>query len=408
MLQRIALLCFVLAFLVTGCASLSKEECSRANWDALGYRDGSRGKLASRFNAYQKECAEHGFDADFALYKDGHQRGLNEVFCKPRNGYRLGLRGEGYNNVCPSSLEQEFLPAYHYGRDIYNTQRSYNSLRPKVANLKSQLSSVEERIADLRQEIKTDELNSPYMSAQDLRKERGEAAALYDRIKITRPRGKQINLFTGHLRRELDEQSHRNERYIARLVSSSDLLNSERRAIRRIVSLSIDKGQLESEANWVKSNPKHARPRKRQTVRLQRQLRELNVTISREKKKLYQHPFKIRVKRDLEHCFRQAEYEGELLHHRETISYLRDAYAKTLLIDIHFDAEIANLNQRIDFARHHAPSKEVLDARKRRRSELRDAQRQRLDYRSRIAGLENEMRDLLSKIEQMKSSSRYQ
>ncbi|MGD9365044.1 MAG: DUF2799 domain-containing protein [Desulfobacteraceae bacterium] len=407
MLSRNLLLGLILCFIACGCASLSKEECANANWDAIGYGDGSHGKSANRFNIHQKACAEHGYKASFADYKEGHLRGLREVFCKPRNGYQLGLKGSGYNNVCPSDAEPRFLAAYHHGRDIYLAQRSYNRLTLQLSRLKTERTKVDERIAHLRDAIRKDDLVNYSKIAQNLRNQRREITGLYDRIRNTRRKARKSKILQDHLRHASAAQDQLVERQATNLINKSQRVAEERQTIRSIIRLSIEEGQLRSQEDWIKSHPDFARPRRRNMPARHQAHRERLPDINQLKHDLYRRPFSPQIKRALAHCFEQAEYAGVLKHHREILHYLHDPHALNLLIDTHFDAEMENLNQRIDFASHHTPTKKEVIARKKRHRELHDTQRQREDILHQIADLENRIADMQQNIDQLKTASSY-
>ena len=86
---RVSGLTVVLAALVmSGCASMSSEECALSDWSAVGYEDGSRGYTTERFSNHRKSCAKHGVTADFRAYQEGRDEGLVE-FCQPSRGYNL-------------------------------------------------------------------------------------------------------------------------------------------------------------------------------------------------------------------------------------------------------------------------------------------------------------------------------
>jgi hypothetical protein len=390
MLPRVTLLGLFLCVVFSGCTSISKEECANANWEAVGFRDGSNGKLSSRFNAHQKACAKHGFNANLSRYMDGHHRGLEEVFCKPRKGYQLGLRGAGYSGACPSDLEQQFLPAYNYGLDIYKMELSYRQLNQQVVSLTNQLAKLDERIVILRHATRNDARADHPEGVHELRNERTATGALYDRMNNMRSRVRQSKAFEDHLRHELNAQNKRSERCVTNNVRQPDLTRGERQAIRSIVRLCVEKGHIESQINWMKSTPRKARANRHRRAALQQQLNELMLEINNLNRQLYRHRFSIEQKRHLAHCFGQAEYLGLLQHHQEALFNLRKSHALNTLIDIHFDVEMENLNQRIDFARNHLPSKEARVERQKRQRELHDAKRQRSDYQLELQEIEQE------------------
>ena len=47
-----------------GCAMLSKEECLRGDWRALGVTDGLNGETAARIDEHRKACAAQGREGE--------------------------------------------------------------------------------------------------------------------------------------------------------------------------------------------------------------------------------------------------------------------------------------------------------------------------------------------------------
>lgn len=404
---RLILITLVILSLLSGCASISKEECANADWEAMGYRDGSKGRPAAQFDKYQKSCVKHGFSVDFSRYMEGHSRGLEEVFCKPRNAYQLGLKGAGYNNVCPAGVESEFMSAYNYGRDIHKIQKSYNMRNQQRVALNNRLSKLDEHIAGLEQITRNEAMADHPESAHELRDERTATTALYERMKGMRQHEKQFKFFEAHLWQEYTAQNQRVERCTANIVGQSNLTPVQRRTIRTIADRSVEKGHLESRVNWIRSNPVFARSYLHKSANMREQLKELILEINTLKQELHRHPFTIQEKMHLAHNIELAEYAGALQHHREALTYRRNTYAWHSLIDIHFDTKMAHLNQRIDFARNHLPSKEARAARQAHLRELHEARRQRSDDLGELEQMDQELGQMMQKIDQMKSESGY-
>ena len=84
----------------------------------------------------------------------GRARGLEQVYCKPRNGYYEGLHGSRYRNVCPQYLEANFLSAYHYGHHIYDLGQEAIQLRAKMESENVEIEASDEEIHALRDEMK--------------------------------------------------------------------------------------------------------------------------------------------------------------------------------------------------------------------------------------------------------------
>jgi len=127
---------------LSGCASLSAEECLAADWYTIGVEDGSRGQPVSRIGAHRKACAEVGVQPDMARYNDGRAFGL-QSFCTRERGYAEGENGHRYSGVCPPHLEPVFMQGYLAGQDRYRTKQ-------EIHRLERDLADVREEVADIR------------------------------------------------------------------------------------------------------------------------------------------------------------------------------------------------------------------------------------------------------------------
>ena len=133
------------AVAISGCASMSSEECALSDWSAVGYEDGSRGYTTERFSSHRKACAKHGVTADFRAYQEGRDEGLVE-FCQPSRGYNLGINGGTYNGVCDIALEEEFLDAYRVGNQLYGLRANVNSANSRIRARERELDRIEKEI----------------------------------------------------------------------------------------------------------------------------------------------------------------------------------------------------------------------------------------------------------------------
>lgn len=180
---------------VSGCASMSSEECASSDWRAVGYEDGSRGYTSDRFATHRKACAKHGITADFATYQQGRSDGLLE-FCRPSRGYNLGASGGRYGGVCAADLEPEFLDAYRAGQQLY-------SLRSNVSAANSQIYAREQELQDIEAAMRNKEalLIAPETTVEDrillladlkrLSERTGELDAEIERLVADRARAEQ-------------------------------------------------------------------------------------------------------------------------------------------------------------------------------------------------------------------------
>ena len=93
--------------LISGCATMGKDECLTSNWRSIGYEDGARGYPPERIGNHRKACAKHSVSPDLQAYQAGRAEGL-QAFCQPHKGFQLGSRGGNYAGVCPAELEPDF------------------------------------------------------------------------------------------------------------------------------------------------------------------------------------------------------------------------------------------------------------------------------------------------------------
>lgn len=140
--------------IVSGCASMSKDECLSADWYAIGVADGSNGYELSRLGDHRKSCAEVGVSPDADRYAQGRMNGL-EAFCTREKGYYQGENGYSYRGVCPPHLEPYFMQGYLAGQAVYKTKQ-------EIARLDNELKKVRIEIASVRAN-----LDQGYVVAED-------------------------------------------------------------------------------------------------------------------------------------------------------------------------------------------------------------------------------------------------
>jgi hypothetical protein len=109
--------------LITGCASLTPEQCKSVNPQTQGLADGRAGRTTASVDEVVSTCQSNGSLNDVGAFKNtylkAYQQGLAE-YCTPANGERVGLLGEEYLGVCPKENEAPFLKEYLYALKQYN------------------------------------------------------------------------------------------------------------------------------------------------------------------------------------------------------------------------------------------------------------------------------------------------
>lgn len=129
---------------LSGCATMSADECAVSDWHTIGYEDGAQGYTADRLGNHRKACAKHGVTPDFQAYQEGRSQGLRQ-YCQPSRGFNLGSRGARYNGVCPSDLEEEFVIAFNSGHRLYNLRSSVNNANYQINARQAELDKAEKR-----------------------------------------------------------------------------------------------------------------------------------------------------------------------------------------------------------------------------------------------------------------------
>ena len=131
---------------------MSKDECALADWQMIGYEDGLRGFPAERIGAHRVACAKYQVTPNLAAYSAGRERGLRD-YCQPKNGFRAGLNGNGYANVCSASTETAFVNAYQWGRQIHDARAELRTTNSRLRNAREGLAHTNAAMASVTAEL---------------------------------------------------------------------------------------------------------------------------------------------------------------------------------------------------------------------------------------------------------------
>lgn len=142
-----------LALLLAGCASMSPEQCLRADWRQVGFSDGTSGSSAARINDHAKACAEVGVRPDLDAYLRGREQGLAN-YCRPENGFLVGRSGGMPNSAdCPEQMKHAFIDQYQRGYQIHVIEADLAQRRAHIANNTSRIYRNNDRIHAIRTEM---------------------------------------------------------------------------------------------------------------------------------------------------------------------------------------------------------------------------------------------------------------
>jgi hypothetical protein len=140
----------LLPIIFYGCATMDANECMTADWQAIGYEDGSQGSTASRFGQHRKACSKHGIRADFPNYKKGYDLGVRS-YCTPERGYSLGKNNKALPQICPSDLIVSVRYGYDLGYGLYQEKKKLND---QITELNKAIAEIDSGSETLRGELR--------------------------------------------------------------------------------------------------------------------------------------------------------------------------------------------------------------------------------------------------------------
>lgn len=166
---------------LSGCASMSGDECMTSDWSAIGYEDGARGYTTDSVSQRRKACAKHGVTLDFAAYQSGRERGLVE-YCQPGRGFNVGQNGGRYNGVCSVDLEADFLDGYNAGYHLYTLRSNVNRTNSSINSKEREIERIEDEMRQkeaslIGEETTTEERVLLLVDLKDLSERTGQLEA---------------------------------------------------------------------------------------------------------------------------------------------------------------------------------------------------------------------------------------
>lgn len=148
----------LLLILLSGCASMSPEQCRQADWRQIGYADAIKGLPGSQINEHASACAEVGVRPNLDAYLQGRQQGL-QTYCQPENGFQAGRRGNGNLGAeCPAQLRYGFLQQYDFGRQIRALESDLSSRRSDLDSNRDRIRRNNDRIDRIRSDLTRSDL----------------------------------------------------------------------------------------------------------------------------------------------------------------------------------------------------------------------------------------------------------
>ena len=113
--------CLILSLIfLSGCTTLNKRDCERANWYKLGLQDGEKGTYELALAGYTKTCSKYKVTPDEEQYNKGRKVGIEE-FCTEQKGFHVGVTRRDYPNVCPPEFKPNFDKGFKQGLEQAKT-----------------------------------------------------------------------------------------------------------------------------------------------------------------------------------------------------------------------------------------------------------------------------------------------
>jgi hypothetical protein len=144
--------------LLSNCANMNESDCLTADWQLIGFEDGSFGKNESHISQHREECAEHGVTPDLVTYRKGHFDG-SKNFCTTNNGFSRGHQGKNYNRNCPEQFEAMFLTGFTDGQTLYGLKKILNQSATALEGAYEDIDWLEHAIAEKSELMIADGLN---------------------------------------------------------------------------------------------------------------------------------------------------------------------------------------------------------------------------------------------------------
>ncbi len=129
------------AVFLVSCATMTPEECQRANWLDIGVKDGLSGEPMATLDDRIGICGKAGITVDTGPYVTGREQGL-QTYCRIENAVTLGLNGSYYVGACPPMIDVEFRRRYELANAVYQARTELASIAARSDALQRQLHNI--------------------------------------------------------------------------------------------------------------------------------------------------------------------------------------------------------------------------------------------------------------------------
>ena len=134
---------------LSGCATMSPEECLQANWEEVGYNDAVEGYPVSRSSEHREACADTGVSVDFELYRNGHALGL-PYYCTREIGFETADHGGEFATQCRRETFPDYVAGYSEGLDVFRLKTEMREIEIQINEKSDQAGALLIQIGQLR------------------------------------------------------------------------------------------------------------------------------------------------------------------------------------------------------------------------------------------------------------------
>ena len=134
---------------LSGCATMSPEECLQANWEEVGYDDAIEGYPVSRSSEHREACASTGVQVDFELYRNGHALGL-PYYCTRETGFETADHGGDFATQCRRETFPDYVMGYREGLDVFALKTEMREIEIQIDQKSDQAEALLIQIGQLR------------------------------------------------------------------------------------------------------------------------------------------------------------------------------------------------------------------------------------------------------------------
>lgn len=140
----------LIAITAIGCGTMSKEDCTHADWNHVGFIDGRMGKDSNYIDDHRKACGQTVPRAD--VYEKGRLRGVKE-YCTPRSAYNEGSHGRPLADLCPNELTAELSKQHDEGRKTYELQAERHKMQEELNKKRERIDNDNSVVGDITKTV---------------------------------------------------------------------------------------------------------------------------------------------------------------------------------------------------------------------------------------------------------------